>query len=92
MKDVIDFKSIFEGDQGNRLEKAIQTALLDPSDDERNEVRRVLKKYYGGRILRGFTGDNQIFVLYKDGTETYVCYVCDIPKQQRGKPITPFTL
>jgi hypothetical protein len=62
----------------------VKQAILDPDKIIREECIEDLKTEYPN-LLKGFMGDNQLFLIFKKGNETETAYVCDVPKVQQNR-------
>lgn len=80
--------NLFDGmTKGVRLfvESTVKSSILDPYDLGRKWAIDRLKAEYPN-LLAGFMGDNQLFLIFKDGEhKTKTAYVCDVPQVQQNR-------
>lgn len=63
-----------------------QTALLNPDRGKRARSICNLDRLFGGRLNRGYVGDNQLFLELEASDESITqVYVCDLPKEVFGQ-------
>jgi hypothetical protein len=67
-------------------------AIFGKSQYLREEGIRDLQYRYQGKILGGFMGDNQLFLLMESGNRREIWYICDTPKEHSESKATRFNI
>ena len=74
------------------LEKLIQAAMLDPTENVRKLAYHGIKIGSGGMIVRGYEANNKLFVVLKVmDLFPMRAYICDVPETYiKGHPVTVY--
>jgi len=94
---MINLSEVLERNKSNKkfaeITRQLKRALLNKDLKARESAVRKIEKYFPGKSLRGFRGDNQLFLKLQSDNERKtgeLIYFCDIPEIYSSIP-TPYS-